>query len=84
MKTKMGPLVILLAVLLVGTLTMALKSTIASSEPKTITKDTTIEDIATMMTEEKAYYLSVIEDGKIVGVITKHDLITAISKGKIW
>ena len=57
---------------------------VMQSEPKTITKDTTIEDIATMMTEEKAYYLSVIEDGRIVGVITKRDLITDISKGKIW
>jgi len=34
---KTGPLVILLAVLLMGTLTITLKSTIASSEPETIT-----------------------------------------------
>ncbi len=53
-------------------------------EPQTITRETTIEEIATLMTEKKTYYLPVIDNGEIVGVVTKRDLIKAVAKGKIW
>ena len=53
-------------------------------EPQTITRETTIEEIATLMTEKKTYYLPVIDNGKIIGVVTKRDLIKAVAKGKIW
>ncbi|MDD3310897.1 CBS domain-containing protein [Pseudodesulfovibrio sp.] len=49
--------------------------------PTFITPDTTIEDVATMMTNEKLYTLPVVEDGKLVGVVGKEDVLkTLLSK----
>ncbi|MBU4304839.1 MAG: CBS domain-containing protein [Candidatus Omnitrophica bacterium] len=57
---------------------------VMQKEPRTIIPETTIEEIATMMTEEKIYYLPVLSDGRVAGVVTKRDLIKAVAKGKIW
>jgi len=57
---------------------------VMQKNPKTITKDMSIEDVATLMTEQKIYYLPVIEQKKVTGVVTKRDLIRAVAKGKIW
>ena len=53
-------------------------------EPQTITPETTTEEIATIMTENKNYYLTVLDGNVVVGVVTKRDLIKAVAKGKIW
>ena len=52
--------------------------------PQTITTQTSTEEIATLMSENKSYYLVVVDQGKVVGVVTKRDLIKAVAKGKIW
>jgi len=57
---------------------------IMQKDPRTIMLQTTTEEIATLMSEEKSYYLVVLEDKKVVGVVTKRDLIRAVAKGKIW
>jgi CBS domain-containing protein len=57
---------------------------IMQKNPKTISEQTSTEEIATLMTENKTYYLPVINDKKVVGVVTKRDLIRAVAKGKIW
>ena len=57
---------------------------VMQKEPRTIIPETTIEEIATMMTEEKIYYLPVLSDDRVAGVVTKRDLIKAVAKGKIW
>ncbi|MCK5494349.1 MAG: CBS domain-containing protein [Candidatus Omnitrophica bacterium] len=57
---------------------------IMQAETPTITPQTTTEEIATIMSENKNYYLVVLEDGAVVGVVTKRDLIKAVAKGKIW
>jgi len=57
---------------------------IMQTDPHTITKEMTVEEIATIMSEEKAYYLSVVENERVIGVVTKRDLIKAVAKGKIW
>ncbi|MFH2137761.1 MAG: CBS domain-containing protein [Candidatus Omnitrophota bacterium] len=57
---------------------------VMQKEPNTISKEATIEDIATIMTEQKTYYLTVLENSRVVGVVTKRDLIKAVAKGKIW
>ncbi len=46
--------------------------------PIFITPDTTMEDIATMMANEKLYTLPVIEDGKLVGVVGKEDVLKTL------
>jgi len=52
--------------------------------PQTISPNMSIEEIATIMSENKIYYLTVIENNRVAGVVTKRDLIRAVAKGKIW
>jgi len=49
-----------------------------------ISAEASIEEIATLMSEKKTYYLPVIDEGKVIGVVTKRDLIRAVARGKIW
>lgn len=49
--------------------------------PTFITPDTAIEDIATMMANEKLYTLPVIDNGKLVGVVGKEDVLKTLLKG---
>lgn len=48
----------------------------------TVSPDTDIDDLATMMIETENYYFPVVEKKKLVGVITKKDIVRAIAKGK--
>ncbi len=57
---------------------------VMQDNPQIIAPDMSIEEIATIMSENKTYYLTVIENNKVAGVVTKRDLIRAVAKGKIW
>ncbi|MEF2232043.1 MAG: CBS domain-containing protein [Pseudodesulfovibrio sp.] len=46
--------------------------------PTFITPETSIEDIATMMTNEKLYTLPVVEEGRLVGVVGKEDVLKTL------
>ena len=46
--------------------------------PTFINPDTTIEDIATMMANEKLYTLPVIDNGVLVGVVGKEDVLKTL------
>jgi len=46
--------------------------------PTTVTPDTTIEEAAVIMREHKFGSLLVVEDGKLVGIITESDLFDAM------
>ena len=46
----------------------------------TINQETSLEDIATMMMEKKIHLLPVVQEGKLVGIVGKRDLIKGISK----
>lgn len=48
----------------------------------TISSDMEIEDVAAMMIETGNSYFPVVDKGKLVGVITKKDIVRAIAKGK--
>ncbi len=45
-----------------------------------ISADTSLEDAATLMIEHDRYYCPVVEEKKLVGVITKKDIVKAIAK----
>ncbi|HYA11681.1 MAG TPA: CBS domain-containing protein [Thermodesulfovibrionales bacterium] len=45
----------------------------------TVDEASSMEDIATIMTEEKIHLLPVLKEGKLVGIIGKRDLIKGIS-----
>ncbi|MDD4894835.1 MAG: CBS domain-containing protein [Candidatus Omnitrophica bacterium] len=57
-------------------------SDIMEKDIATISPDMTIEDVATLMLEKEAYYLPVLDKGKLAGVVTKKDIVRAIAKGK--
>jgi CBS domain-containing protein len=46
--------------------------------PRTVTPETPIQDIATLMVEKKLYTLPVVSGGKLVGVVGKEDVLRTI------
>ena len=58
-------------------------SSIMEKDITTINPNTEIEDVATLMIEKEIYYLPVVDKDKLVGVITKKDIVRAIAKEKV-
>jgi CBS-domain-containing membrane protein len=54
---------------------------ICSRKSVSVAEDTTIEDIATIMTEKKVHLLPVIRNGKVAGIIGKRDVVKAVARG---
>ena len=50
--------------------------------PTFISPETSIEDIATMMANEKLYTLPVLENNKLVGVVGKEDVLKTLLQGQ--
>lgn len=49
----------------------------------TATEDTSIEEIATLMVDRNISRVPVVDrQGKLTGIVTKHDIVQAISKGE--
>jgi CBS domain-containing protein len=46
----------------------------------TITEDTTVVDIATIMSEKKVYLLPVVKGNKVVGIVGKRDVVKAMAR----
>ncbi len=46
---------------------------------RTVDPDASLPDISRLMADEHAHHLPVIEDGTIVGMITRHDIIRALA-----
>jgi len=46
----------------------------------TITEETTLTDIATIMFEKKVHLLPVVASGKIVGIVGKRDVVKAVAQ----
>lgn len=57
-------------------------SQIMTKEVITITPETYIEDIATLMSTKGAYLLPVMEKDRIVGIVGKADVVRAIARGE--
>lgn len=47
----------------------------------TVDGETDVEEIATMMVDRDISRVPVLEEGKLSGIVTKHDIVRAISKG---
>jgi len=58
-------------------------SSIMEKDIVTICSNTGIEDVATLMIEKGIFYLPVVDKNKLVGVITKKDIVCAIALGKV-
>lgn len=48
----------------------------------TITENTTIEEVATIMCEKDIHHLPVVKKGKLMGIVGKKDIVRAISMGE--
>ncbi len=46
----------------------------------TITEDSTVADIATIMSEKKLYLLPVVRGGKVIGIVGKRDVVKAMAR----
>jgi len=46
----------------------------------TIGEDTTVVDIATIMTEKKVHLLPVVKAGKLAGIVGKRDMVKAVAR----
>jgi CBS domain-containing protein len=53
---------------------------ICSKKVLTISEDTTLTDIATIMAEKKAHILPVVKAGKVVGIVGKRDVVKAVAQ----
>ena len=53
-------------------------SQICSGTPKTIAPDTGIDEIATLMAEDNVHTLPVVDNGDLVGIIGKKDIIKTL------
>jgi CBS domain-containing protein len=53
---------------------------ICAKKVVTITEDTTLTDIATLMSEKKVHLLPVVASGKVVGIVGKRDVVKAVSQ----
>jgi CBS domain-containing protein len=53
---------------------------ICSKKVVTISEETTLTDIATIMDEKKVHVLPVIRDGKVVGIVGKRDVVRAVAQ----
>ncbi|WP_320169686.1 CBS domain-containing protein [Maridesulfovibrio sp.] len=51
-------------------------------DPVTISPETDIEHIADLMVERKLYTLPVVENGKLIGVVGKEDVLKVLTKSK--
>ena len=49
-----------------------------TKDPKTVTPQTPIDEIATVMVNEKLYTLPVVDAGKLVGVVGKEDILRTL------
>ncbi len=55
---------------------------ICSRELITISGDTPLDEIATMMSEQGIHHLPVVHEDKLEGVVDRHDVIEAIASNK--
>lgn len=53
---------------------------VCSTELVTLTEDSTLEDIATIMSEQKTHHLPVLRGGQLVGMVTQHDVIRGLAR----
>ena len=53
---------------------------IMSPKPVTVAPDTPVPQIAALMAEQKVHTIPVVEQGKIVGIIGKMDLVRAVAR----
>ncbi len=57
-------------------------SDIMSTELITASPDATLTEVATLMADHQVNRVPVVEDGKLVGIVTRGDVVRAIARGE--
>jgi len=52
---------------------------VMTSEPLTVTRDAGISDVATLMVEREVSRVPVLDGGRLVGIVSKSDIVRAIA-----
>lgn len=55
---------------------------VMQSNPSTVSKSTTVNDLVNLMSTNDIKHVPVVEDGKVVGIVTRRDLLKAFLKNK--
>lgn len=55
---------------------------VMTSEPVTVTADTSIEDVATLMVDRDVSRVPVLDAGVLVGIISKSDIVRSLVSGE--
>jgi CBS domain-containing protein len=58
-------------------------SDIMSSQLMTVTVDTEVDEIAALLTDGKIKRVPVVKDGKLVGIVSRTDIVHAVAKGHL-
>lgn len=59
-------------------------SGIMEKNPVVLSPDTPVEDAATLMVEKGIHYFPVLEGTRLIGVVSRKDIVRAIAQKKIW
>ncbi len=54
---------------------------VMTPHPLTVSADASLEDVATLLAERDVSRLPVIDEGRLVGIVSKHDIVRAIAGG---
>jgi len=54
---------------------------VMTSDPTTVQADTPIEDVATLLSDRDVSRLPVLDGDRLVGIVSKHDIVRAIASG---
>lgn len=54
---------------------------VMTAEPVTVSADAPIEDVATLLSERDVSRLPVLDGDRLVGIVSKHDIVRAIAGG---
>lgn len=54
---------------------------VMTAEPVSVSVEASVEDVATLFAERDVSRLPVLDDGVLVGIVSKHDIVKAIAKG---
>lgn len=54
---------------------------VMTTKPTTVSPEATLEDVATLLAEDNISRLPVVDGGRLVGIVSKHDIVRAIAGG---
>jgi len=58
-------------------------SDIMSTEVTSVNEETTVSEIALLLTERKIKRVPVVQDGKLVGIVSRADIVHAVAQGHL-